>query len=132
MPAYRGKDVLVTFDAVDISGTGRSVNYEETADALDDTVYGLDNKTKQAGLIDGSGGFEALDSQGDWNAAWEAIPAGASGTMIIYPEGNTSGKRTATFTAVITNRSLDMPYDNLSTFSMSFEISGAVTEGTVA
>ena len=113
MPAYRGKNVEVDFNAVAIQGSGRSINYEEKADALDDTVYGADNKTKQAGLLDGSGGFEALDMTGDWSAAWEAIDPGQSATLDIYPEGNTTGNRKVSFTAVITNRSLDMPYDGL-------------------
>jgi hypothetical protein len=132
MPAFRGKDLLVNFDSQDISGDGRSVSYEESADILDDTTYGDDNRTKQAGLLDGSGSFEALDQTGSWSAGWQAIAPGTSGTMIIYPEGNTSTKRTATFTAVIGSRSVDFPYDGLATLSMSFEISGAVVEGAVA
>ena len=132
MPAYRGKDLTVTLGGTDISGDGRSVSYEESADVLDDTTYGADNRTKQAGLLDGSGSFEALDQSGAWSAGWQAIAPGSSDTMVIYPEGNTSTKRSITFTAVISNRSIDFPYDGLATLSMSFEISGAVTEGTVA
>ena len=132
MPAYRGKDVAVTFNAVDISGDGRSVSYEQSADILDDTTYGADERTKQGGLLDGSGSFEGLDVSGNFTAAWQEIVPGASATMVIYPEGNSSGNRSISFTAVISNRALTMPYDDLSTLSMSFEISGAVTEGTVA
>lgn len=131
MAAFRGKDLAVTFNSVDISGDGRSVSYEESADILDDTTYGADNKTKQAGLLDGSGSYEALDQTGDWSAAWEAIQPGTSATMAVYPEGNTSTKRSATFTAIISSRSIQFPYDGLATLSMSFEISGAVVEGTV-
>lgn len=131
MAAYRGKNLVVTFDATDISGDGRSVSYEETADILDDTTYGMDNRTKQAGLLDGSGSFEALDQTGSWSTAWQAIQPGTSGTMIIYPEGNTTGNRSATFTAIVNSRSVDFPYDGLATMSMSFEISGPVVEGTV-
>jgi len=132
MPAYRGKDLEVVFAGVTISGDGRSVSYEESADILDDTTYGDDNRTKQSGLKDGSGSFEALDQTGTWSAAWQAIQPGDSDTMAIYPEGNTSGKRSTTFTAVIGSRSVDFPYDGLATLSMSFEISGAVVEGTVS
>jgi len=131
MAAYRGKDLLVTFNSVDISGDGRTVSYEENADILDDTTYGADNRTKQAGLLDGSGSFEALDQSGDWSTIWEAIDPGTSATMVIYPEGNTSTNRSVTFTAVISSRSIDIPYDGLATFSMSFDISGALTEAQV-
>jgi len=130
MPAYRGKNVVVEFGGVDISGDGRSVNYEQSSDPLDTTVYGLDERTKTPGLLDGSGGFEGLDTTGDWTAAWEAIVPGASGTLAIYPEGKTEGQREVTFTAIITNRSLTLPYDELATVSLSFEISGPVSEGT--
>lgn len=128
MPAYRGRDVVVTFNSVDISGDGRSVSFEETADILDDTTYGADARTKQGGLTDGSGSFEGLDTTGNWSQAWSEIAPAVSAAMVIYPEGNSAGSRRLTFTAVIGNRSLSMPYDDLSTVSMSFEISGAVVE----
>lgn len=131
MPAYRGRDLVVTFGATDISGDGRSVSYEESADILDDTTYGADNRTKQAGLLDGTGSFEALDQTGSWSTIWQAIAPGTSGTMIIYPEGNIAANRQVSFTAVIGSRSIDFPYDGLATLSMSFEISGALTEGAV-
>lgn len=132
MAHYRGKSVEVSFDGTDIHGDGRSVSYEETADTLDDTVYGADNRTKLASLLDGSGSFEALDVTGAWATAWQGLAPGSSGTMVIYPEGNSPGNRSVSFTAIITSRSLNLPYDDLATLSMSFEISGAVTEGTVA
>lgn len=132
MAAFRGKNVVVEFNSVNISGDGRSVSYEETADTLDDTKYGQDNRTKQASLLDGSGSFEGLDSTGAWTAAWQEIQPGASATMAIRPEGTGAGLREVTFTAVVTSRSLELPYDDLASFSMSFEISGAVVEGTQA
>jgi len=131
MPAFRAKDLEVEFASVAIEGDGRSISYTETADILDDTTYGGDNKTKQAGLLDGNGSFEALDTTGAWSTVWQAIQPGDSDTMIIYPEGNTAGNRTVSFTAVINSRSVDFPYDGLATMSMSFDISGAVTEGAV-
>jgi len=131
MPAYRGKDLEVSFGGTVISGDGRSVSYEESADILDDTTYGDTNRTKQAGLLDGSGSYEALDQTGAWATEWTTIQPGDSDTMIIYPEGNSAGNRSASFTAIIGNRSISFPYDGLATLSMSFEISGAVTEGTV-
>lgn len=131
MPAFRGKDVEVSFAGVIISGDGRSISYTESAETHDETGYGDDNRNKLPGLIDGSGTFESMDVSGDWSTAWEAIDPGLSDTMIIYPEGNSTGERSKTFTAVITERSHEMPYDDIATFSLSFEISGAVTEGVV-
>ena len=128
MPHYRGKDTAVTFDSVVVSGDGRSVGYEETADTLDDTVVGLDNRTKIASLLDGTGTLEALDITGVWGTAWQALAPGTSATMLIHPEGTGSGLREAAFTAVITSRSLANPFDDLATVSVAFEISGAVTE----
>jgi hypothetical protein len=131
MPSFRGRDVQVTFDGTDISGDGRSVSFNESAEVLDDSKYGQDARTKVAGLTDGSGSMNGLDTSGDWSAAWQAIKPASTGTMIIYPEGNAAGKRTLTFTAVVNERSVEYPYDNLATFSMSFEVSGDITEGTV-
>ncbi len=131
MPAFRGTDVEVTMGGVDISGDGRNVSFEQSGDALDSSAYGDTNRAYIPGLLDGQGSFEALDLTGAWSGAWDAMLVGASATMIIYPEGNTSTKRTLSFTAVITGRQLAFPYDDLATLSMSFQISGAVTEGTV-
>jgi hypothetical protein len=130
MAHYRGKSTTVSFATVNISGEQRSVSYEETADTLDDTTVGADERTKIASLKDGSFSFEALDSTGDWTAAWEAVVPGASGVVVIMPEGAGSSFRTVTFTAVITSRSIEFPYDDLAKVSISGEVSGAVVETT--
>lgn len=132
MPHYRGKNVEVDFASVDVTGDGRSVSYEQTADVLDDTVYGADEKTKIASLEDGSFSLEMLDSTGAWGTAFNALAAGATGTVVIRPEGTGAGLRTVTFTGVITSRSLEFPYDDLAKISVSGEISGAVVEGVQA
>ena len=124
--------MAVEFNSVDVSGDGRSVSYEETADTLDDTVYGADNRTKLASLLDGSGSFDALDVTGTWASAWQELAPGSTATLVIYPEGNSPGNREVSFTAIIKSRSLNIPYDDLATISVSFEISGAVTEGVVS
>ena len=62
----------------------------------------------------------------------QGLAPGTTGTMDIFPEGNSSGQRKVSFIAIIKSRSLAMPYDDLATLSVSFEISGAVTESTVA
>jgi len=128
MPHYRGRDVGITFAAVDVAGDGRSVSYEQTADTLDDTVYGMDERTKIASIEDGSFSLEMLDTTGAWSTAWVALKQGASGQVIIRPEGAGSGKREVSFTGVITSRATDYPYDDLVKVSVSGEISGAVTE----
>ena len=129
MAAYRGASVYVSFGGVDISGDGRSISIEESADALDSSKWGTTRRTKVAGLEDASGSLEALDSTGAWGTAWNAIAVGSEGTLIIQPEGTGSGLRELSMTALITARSLSLPYDDLSMLSMSFEVSGAVTEG---
>ena len=132
MANYRGENVAVTFAGTDISGDGRSVSISESAEALDNTVYGDANKTKQAGLKDGSGSFSGLDTTGAWSTGWNAIAVGSENELVIYPEGNTTGNRSIAADVVVTERALELPYDGLVTFSMSFEVSGAVTEAVVA
>lgn len=132
MPHYRGRDVVVTYNSVDVSGDGRSVSLEQTADTLDDTVYGMDERTKIASLEDGSFSIEALDSTGTWDTAWTALAVGSSSTVVIQPEGVGGGLREVTFTGVITSRSLELPYDDLAKISVSGEISGAVVESVQA
>lgn len=132
MPHYRGRDVEVTFATQDVTSDGRSAQYEQTADTLDDTTYGVDERTKVASLEDGSFSLELLDTTGTWGAAWNALAVGSSDTVVIRPEGTGSGNREVTFTGIITSRSLEMPYEDLAKISVSGEISGPVTEATQA
>lgn len=130
MVAYRGKDVVVTLGGTDISGDGRSIDFEESADALDSSKWGDTRRTKVAGLEDASGSMEALDTTGDWTAAWDQIAVGTEDELVIQPEGAGSGLRQLTCDIIVTGRSISLPYDDLATLSMSFEVSGAVTEDT--
>lgn len=132
MPHYRGKNVVVSFGGTDVAGDGRSVSYEQTADVLDDTVYAADEKTKIASLEDGTFSLEVLDLTGAWDTAFQALAVGASGIVLIHPEGTTIGLREVSFTGVITSRSVDYPYDDLAKVSVSGEISGAVAENIQA
>ena len=132
MPHYRGRDTVLSFGGTDVTSDGRSVQFEQTADVLDDTVFGQDERTKIASLEDGSFSLELLDTTGAWATAWTTLAAGASGTVLIHPEGTGSGLREVSFTGIITSRSLEMPYDDLAKVSVSGEISGAVTETTQA
>lgn len=132
MVAYRGKDVFVSLGGTDISGDGRSIEFEETADALDSSKWGDTRRTKVAGLEDASGSMEALDTTGAWSAAWDAIAVGTEDTLVIHPEGTGSGNRELSCEVLVTGRSISLPYDDLATLSMDFEVSGVVTEGTQA
>lgn len=132
MPAFRGKDVFVSLGGVDISGDGRSISFEESADALDSSKWGDVRRTKVAGLEDANGSMDALDTTGAWSAAWDAIAVGSEGTLLIHPEGTDAGNRELSAEVLVTGRSVDWPYDDLATLSMSFEVSGDVTESTQA
>lgn len=132
MAAYRGKLVEVELDSTAISGDGRSITFEESGDALDSTKYGDDARVKIPGLTDASGSMEAIDSTGAWTSAWSAIKPGTAGALQIFPEGNTSTNRVVSCNIVVTSRSLTVPYDDIATFSMGFDVSGDVTESVVA
>lgn len=136
MPAYRGKDVVVEFDLdsggspADISGDARSVSFSESAEVLDASTYGDNGKVKIVGTVDANGSMNGLDTTGDWSTAWDNIVPGNEGELTIYPEGKASGNRVVTMNVIITERSMELPYDNLATFSMSFEINGDATYDT--
>ena len=127
MAAYRGKNLSVTADATEITGDGRNFTIDESADTLDSTVYGADARGKEIGLTDGTFSFEGLDSTGNWTTAWGNLVPGTSVAFVVYPEGSGTGKRRASFTGIITSRSLSTPYEELSTISVGGEISGTVT-----
>ena len=134
MPSYRGKNLTISVDGVQIEQVGRSFGIDINSPALDSTVYGADARGKEPGLSEGSLSFEGLDqSGGNWTGDfWEALKPGTKAAWVVRPEGAGSGLRELQFTAVITARNLAIPYDDLATLTASADIDGDVTETTQA
>lgn len=123
-----GKDLYVSFQGTDVSGDFTSVSFEETEDTVDVTAgadlahYYIPTRK------DGTADLEAF-YDGSTETVWDKIAVGASGTLIIAPSGTANGEAKYEWTrAIVTSRSLEIPFDDGVKVTATFQFSSAGTE----
>jgi len=122
-----GGTVLVGSDAI---GEIKTYTIDETMDTLEDTSMGDSSRTYKASLKTFSGSCDVMFD--DTDTAQQAMTVGSSVTMSFQMEGNTTGDHKLSGTVLITGRSISASFDGLVEASLSFQGTGALTEGTVA
>jgi hypothetical protein len=122
-----GGTVLVGSDAI---GEIKTYTVDETMDTLEDTSMGDTSRTYKASLKTFSGSCDVMFD--DTDTAQQAMTVGSEVTMSFQMEGNTSGDHKLSGTVLITGRSISASFDGLVEASLSFQGTGALTEGTVA
>ncbi|HFD38536.1 MAG TPA: hypothetical protein ENJ31_01615 [Anaerolineae bacterium] len=137
MAEYSGKDLVVTFNSIDISGQGRRVSIEEKSDPperYDVTHRGDTQKQTLEGLpgaVSVTVQFSCLDESGG-TANLLDFSIGDQHDLVIYPEGNSSGNPMITVTdATLVSRNNPIEYNKPVELEATFESSVAVTRGTV-
>lgn len=108
----------------------RSFSIEESADTLEDTTMGDTARTYKSSLTTYTGTVDVLWDETDTNGQG-ALTIGASVTLNLYPEGDTSGDTYYTGTAIVTGRTINSSFDGLVEMSISVQGSGALTQTTV-
>jgi hypothetical protein len=125
-----GKDVFVSFLGYDLSADFTSVSFSEDGDHIDVTAadddYHYYIPVRKDGTIDFEGFYTSPDA-----TVFGTVAVNAAGTLIIGPAGTATGRPKYTWNrVVVASRSLDMPFDDGVTFSVSFQMSSEVEEGT--
>jgi len=108
----------------------RSFSLEETADTLDDTTMGDTARTYKSSLTTFTGSLDVYWDETD-TSGQGALTIGASVTLNVYPEGDTSGDTYYSGTAIVTGVTRSASFDGLVEASISVQGSGALTETTV-
>lgn len=109
----------------------RSFSIEESADTLETTTMGDTARTYSSSLTTFTGSVDVFWDETD-TSGQGALTIGASVTLNLYPEGDTSGDTYYTGTAIVTGRTINSSFDGLVEMSISVQGSGALTETTVA
>ncbi len=122
-----GGTVLVGSNAI---GEIKTYTIDETMDTLEDTSMGDTSRTYKASLKTFSGSCDVMFD--DTDTAQQAMTVGSEVTMSFQMEGNTTGDHKLSGTVLITGRSISASFDGLVEASLSFQGTGALTEGTVA
>ena len=129
MATFKGNEgtVLSGSDAV---AEIRSFSVSETADVIEDTVMGDSAKSYVASFTDATATVECYFD--DTDTAQNSFTVGSSVTLNLQMEGNTSGDHKLSGTALITGRDISVAADGMVEASFSMQITGGLTEGTVA
>jgi len=126
--AHHGKEGVVKAGSTVIGGvTGYTI--DTTADVVEDTSLGNSAKTYMAGRTAFSGSIDMHYDEGD--TAQETLDVGATIAFTLLPEGNTSGDQSFAGSGIVTSMSVGVSLDGVSTRSVAFQGTGALTIGTV-
>ena len=128
MATHFGKEGVVTAGG---TGIGELTGYtlETTADVVEDTQLSDAGKTFVAGRTSFSGTLEM--SYDETDTPQQTLTAGTTISFILAPEGNSSGDETFTGTGIVTGMSVNISLDGITTRSVTFQGTGALTRGTV-
>jgi hypothetical protein len=128
MATHFGKEGVVTAGG---TGIGELTGYtlETTADVVEDTQLSDAGKTFVAGRTSFSGTLEM--SYDETDSPQQTLTAGTTIAFILAPEGNSSGDETFTGSGIVTGMSVNVTLDGITTRSVTFQGTGALTRGTV-
>lgn len=108
----------------------RSYSYETQMDPIEDSVMGDTWKTHQSGMQSWSGQLTCWWDETD-TTGQVALVEGASVTLNLHPEGNSSGDKYHTGTALITGVQIQAAHDGMVEAIITFQGTGALTLSTV-
>ena len=126
--AHHGKEgQLKTGSNVTSNVTGFTL--DTTADVVEDTALGSAVKTYIAGRSAFSGSIDMNWDEGD--TSQEEMDVGSTLTFTLLPEGNTSGDISFSGSGIVTSMSVGVTLDGVTTRTVAFQGTGALTQGTV-
>ena len=128
MATHFGKEGVVTAGGTGI-GELTSYTLETTADVVEDTQLSDATKSFVTGRTSFSGTLDMSYDEAD--TPQQTLTAGTSIAFILAPEGNASTDETFTGTGIITGMSINVSLDGITTRSVTFQGTGALTRGTV-
>ena len=128
MSTHHGKEGVVKAGG---SGVGELTGFtlETTADVVEDTQLSDATKSFVAGRTSFSGTLEM--SYDETDSPQQTLTAGTTIAFILAPEGNASGDEKFTGTGIVTGMSVSIPLDGITTRSVTFQGTGALTRATV-
>ena len=129
MTTHTGSEGTVKIGANTVAEI-KSWTIEETGDTAEDTTMGDTWRTHKATLNSWSGSLECFWDETD-SMGQGALTTGASVTLNVYPEGDTTADTFYTGTAIVTGISRTGAFDGLVEASFTFQGTGALTPDTV-
>jgi len=128
MATHFGKEGVVTAGGTGI-GELTSYTLETTADVVEDTQLSDSTKSFVTGRTSFSGTLEM--SYDETDTPQQTLTAGTTIAFILAPEGDASTDETFTGSGIVTGMSVNVTLDGITTRSVTFQGTGALTRGTV-
>ena len=128
MATHHGKEGVVTAGGTGI-GELTGFTLETTGDVVEDTALTDATNSFVAGRTSFSGTLEMHYDETD--SPQQTLTAGSSIAFILLPEGNSTGDESFTGTGIVTGMRVGVPLDGITTRSVTFQGTVALTRGTV-
>ena len=129
MTTFAGNDGVVKI-GYDILAEDKEFSVSEVSETVEDTAMGDSWRSHKAGLKSWSGSMTCHFDDAD--TAQLALLVGASVTINLEPEGNTTGDYLLTGTATVTEVATSNAIESTVERSFSFVGNGALTVSTVS
>lgn len=130
MATHAGSEGKV-FIGTDQVAEVKSWSMEVTSDTVDASIIGTQWRKNQATIKGWSGSFDAFWDETD-TTGQGALSAGATVTLNLYPEGNSTGATYWSGDVIITSISYNAAFDGIVEASFNFTGTGALSTQTVA
>lgn len=128
MATFAGKDGIVKIGSNTI-GEIRSYSIEQTMDTIEDSTMGDGDRTYVASLKSFTGSLDCYFDEAD--SGQTDFQVGDTGTISVLMEGDTSGDHSLSGSILVTGRTITASFDGMVEASITFQGTGALTEGTV-
>ena len=127
MATHHGKEGVVKAGGTAI-GELTGFTLETTADVVEDTQLSDATKSFLAGRTSFSGTLEM--SYDETDSPQQTLTAGTSISFVLGAEGDGSGDEIFSGSGIITGMSVNVTLDGITTRSVTFQGTGALTRGT--
>ena len=129
MSTHKGAEGLVKVGSATVAEV-RTWTINTSAETLEDTAMGDTARTYLSGLTSADASLDVFWDETD-TAGQTALTPGASVTLVLYPEGASSGDTYYCGTAIVTSKSITGSFDGMVEASISAQYTGAVSTATV-
>lgn len=127
-----GKLTVLKIGANDIGPSTKTSNFSGSGDVHDSSGYGINNRTKAGGMVDGtftaSGSYDVGATTGTPTLLEGKEATSFSITRQVGGAG--SGKPQEVFTAILAKFDVSAPFDDMVTWSAEWSVSGPVSRTT--
>lgn len=127
---YSGTDLQIWFAGTEISGNGASLEVDEGSSPSEVTSFGdNDEEYARSKVVGRKATYQGFD--GTAETIYDACPPDTEGTLVWDPQGSTAGLVRKTVLAITSNRRRAFRVKDAVALNVEFQLSGAVTDGTV-